>query len=101
MRGRLVLLGRVAAETPLAAGRAKLAAVRLVAVGARYAAREHLRLQKRAVLVDFLADLPIGGVEGAVDERDAMRIAERPAVRGVVGELTAAGGAARPRPPLT
>src|SRR5262249_19869072 len=90
MLRRLIFLRRVAAETHLAARRAKLAAVRLVAVRARHAAREHLGLQKRDVLVDFFADLPVGVIERVVEERHAIRVAEGPALRGIVGELSAA-----------
>src|SRR5262249_2296996 len=40
--------------------------------------------------VDFFPDLSIGVIERAVEERHAVRVAEGPALRAVVGELSAA-----------
>ena len=90
MLRRLVRLARMAAETDLAPWCAELAAVRVVAVRARHATVEHLRLQKGAVLVDLVADLPVRVVEPILEQRDSMGVTERPAVAVVVGELAAA-----------
>ncbi len=89
MRRRLVLLGRVTAETDLPPGRAELEAVRVMAVGARHAPMEHLALEKRAVLVHLVPDLPIGVVEAILENRHPVGVAQRPAVHVLVRELAA------------
>src|SRR2546425_10352689 len=94
MRRCLVLLARMATEPDLAPRRAERAAVRVVAIGARHATGEHLRLQEGAVLVHLVADLPVGVVEAVLEQRDSVGSAQWPAVHVVVGELAAPRGAA-------
>ena len=57
-------------EQTLGAGRAELCAVRLVAVAAGHAGREHPALLERAVIVDLVAHLPVGLIEAARQRRD-------------------------------
>jgi hypothetical protein len=55
---------------------------------------EHLRLQKRAVLVHFAADLPVGVVEAFVEQRDPVGVPQRAARYVVVSEPARAAVAA-------
>ena len=63
-RGR-VLVGRMALQADAVARKPQLGAVRLVAVAAGDAGREHLALLERAVVVDLVEHLPVGMVEPA------------------------------------
>jgi len=56
--------------------RAELAAVRLVAIAAGHAGREHLALLERTVVIDLVAHLPVRFVETAGERRDGMRVGE-------------------------
>ena len=68
--GASYLLGGVALQADAVARRAQLAAVRLVAVAAGDAGREHLALLERAVVVDLVEHLPVGLIQPAVERRD-------------------------------
>ena len=63
MRCGRVFVGRVALQADAVAGRAQLGAMRLVAIAAGDAGREHLALLERAVVVDLVEHLPVGMIE--------------------------------------
>ena len=87
-------------QTP-SPGRAKLGAVRLVAIAAGDAGREHLALLERAVVVDLVEHLPVGMIEPAAERRDRVRVRQPPARQPILGELRRGGRgtARRSRPP--
>ena len=65
-------------QTPSPAS-AQLGAVRLMAIAAGDAGREHLALLERAVVVDLVEHLPVGMIEPARKRRDRMRVGQPPA----------------------
>ena len=56
----------------------QLVAVGVVAVGADHTRLMHFALNKRAVDVDFVANLPVGPVERLLDDREAVGIKQWP-----------------------
>src|SRR5262249_37864734 len=93
---RRILARRMTLHTYAVAGRAQLAAVRLVAVAAGDAGRKHLTLFERAVIVDLLnvAHLPIGVVKPACKRRDRVGIRKPAAGNPILREFAAPGVAA-------
>ncbi len=89
-----VFLRRVALRADLCARRAKLCAVRLVAVAAGHAGREHAALLERAVIVDLVAHLTVGDIEPARQRRHHMGVGQRAPRHPVFGEFAAARMAA-------
>ena len=89
VRWRVVLSRQVAGRADGVALSAQLAAVRIVAVAARDAARIHLALQERTPDVHFVALLAIGVVERAGEQRGAIVIEKRFAGRVSFGDLAA------------
>ena len=65
MRDGRVFVGRVTLQTGAVAGEAQLGAMRIVAIAAGDAGREHLALLERAVIVDLVEHLPVGMIETA------------------------------------
>src|SRR6187397_3283204 len=63
--------------------------MRLMAVAAGDAQREHLALLERAVVVDLVAHLPVGIVEPTRERRNDVRIRKPPARHPILGKLTA------------
>ena len=90
VRDRGILVGRVTLQADAVTGRAQLRAVRLVAIAAGDAGREHLALLERAVVVDLVQHLPVGMIEPARERRDDVRVGQRPARNPVLGEFAAA-----------
>ena len=74
MRCGRVFVGGVTLQAHAVAGRAKLRRVRLVAIPAGDAGREHLALLERTVIVDFIAHLSVGIVESTREWRDDVRV---------------------------
>src|SRR3954447_5770147 len=72
-RGR-VLVGRMALQADAVARKPQAGAVRLVAVAAGDARREHLALLERTVVENLVEHLPVGMVEPAGERRDPMRV---------------------------
>src|SRR6516225_3777947 len=91
MGGRRVFFRRVTLHADAVAGRAQLRRVRLVAVAAGDAGREHLALLERAVIVDLVLHLAIGVIEPAREGRDQMRVRKPSPGNPVLGELAATG----------
>ena len=91
VRVRGVLVGGVALQADAVAGRAQLGAVRLVAIAAGDAGREHLALLERAVIVDLVEHLPVGVIEPAPERRDHVGVGQRAARDPVLRERAAAG----------
>src|SRR5215510_4725684 len=89
VRGRRVLVGGVALQADAVASRAQLHAVRLVAVAAGDAGREHPALLERAVVVDLVEHLPVGMIEPAREGGDHMRVREPAARYPILGETSA------------
>src|SRR5262249_27401062 len=89
MGGRRVFFRRVTLHADAVAGRAQRRRVRLVAVAAGDAGREHLALLERAVIVDLVLHLAIGVIEPAREGRDQMRVRKPPPGNPVLGELAA------------
>ena len=78
----------------------QLGAVRIVAVAAGHAGREHLALLERAVIVDLVEHLPVGVIEPAASgDDDACRTAAAPAPNPRRTRRAARGKARRSRPP--
>jgi len=73
MRGGRILVGRVTLQADAVPGRAKFRRVRLVAVAAGDAGREHFALAERAVVVDLVEHLSVGVIEPARERRDGVR----------------------------
>ena len=73
-----VFFRRVALRADLRARRAQLRAVRLVAVAAGHAGCEHPALLERAVIVDLVAHLAVGGIEPARQRRHHVGVGQRP-----------------------
>ena len=90
VRDRGVFVGGVALQADAVAGRAKFRAVRLVAIAAGDAGREHLALLERAVVVDLVAHLPVGIIEPAGERRDHVGVREPAARHPVLGKFAAA-----------
>src|SRR5262249_8746299 len=86
-----VFLRRVTLHADAVAGGAQLRSVRLVAVAAGDAGREHLALLERAVIVDLVLHLAVGVIEPAREGRDQMGVRKPPPGNPVLGELAAAG----------
>src|SRR5262245_29376053 len=63
MRGHRILVGGVTLQAGVVGGSAKLAAVRLVAVAAGDADREHLALLERTVVIDLIQHLTVGVIK--------------------------------------
>src|SRR5262249_32794404 len=85
-----ILLRCVALRADGIGGSAKLRAVRLVAIAAGDAGREHLALLERAVVVDLVAHLSVGLVQPARERRDGVGVGEPAAGRPIPGEFAAA-----------
>src|SRR5215211_5127975 len=90
MRCRRILVERMTLQADAVAGNAQLGAVRLVAIAAGDAGREHLALLERAVIVDLVAHLPVGVIEPAGKRRNDVRIGKRAARDPVLGKPGAA-----------
>jgi hypothetical protein len=90
VRDRRILVGRVALQAGAVAGKLRLGAVRIMAIAAGDAGREHLALLERSVIVDLVAHLPVRMIEPARQRRDDVRISEPPAGHPFLGELAAA-----------
>ena len=89
MGGRVVRRRLVARSAHAVALGPQARGVRVVAVGARNAARVHAALQERAVLVVLVEDLPVGLVEPLVEEGHAVRLREGLAGTPVLADLRA------------
>src|SRR5262249_55865594 len=85
----VVFSARVPLHAEAVAGRAHRGRVRLVAVAAGDAGREHLALLERAVIVDLVLHLAIGVIEPAREGRDQMGVRKPPPGNPVFGELAA------------
>src|SRR5215471_834884 len=91
MGGRRVFLRRVTLHADAVTGCTQPRGVRLVAVAAGDASREHLALLERAVIVDLVLHLAVGVIEPAREGRDHMRVREPSPGNPVLGELAATG----------
>src|SRR5215471_13836636 len=94
MRCRRILVGRVTLPAHAVGGGSERRAVRLVAIAAGHAPREHLALLERAIIVDFVAHLSVGVIDPARQPRDDMRLGQRAPRRPILGKLAAARMAA-------
>ena len=65
-----------------------------MAVRAGDAGLVHAALQERAVHVDLVSHLPVDEVEPVLEQREPVRVAERPAVLVLAVDLPTAGVAA-------
>ena len=74
MSGGGVLVGRVTLQTDAVTGCSQFVAVRIVAIAAGDARREHPALLERAVIVDFVLHLPVGVVETMAELRNGMGV---------------------------
>ena len=85
-----LVFGGVALQADAIAGKAQLGAVRVVAVAAGDAGREHLALLERAVIVDLVEHLPVGGIEARGKRRDGVGFGQPAPRNPILGELAAA-----------
>ena len=90
VRDRGIFVGGVTLQADAVSRRTKLGGVRLVAIAAGDAGREHPALLERAVVVDLVQHLPVGTVEPARERRDGMRVRERAPGHPLLGKLAAA-----------
>ncbi len=90
MRDRLVFFRRVALEADAVARQLQFRRMRIVAVGAGDALREHLALLERTVIVDLILHLPIGEIEPMRQRRDDMGVGKPIAGNPVLRNLAAA-----------
>ena len=89
VRRRIVLAWQVTGGAEAIALGAQLAAMRIMAVAARDAARVHLALQERAPVVNLVALLAVGMVERAREERRTIVVEKRLAGFVALGDLAA------------
>src|SRR5262245_38677155 len=90
MGGHRILIGGVTLQAGAVAGSAELAAMRLVAIAAGHARREHLALLERAVVVDLVPHLPVGVVKTVAYRRDHMCVGQPSTRNPCFGGLAAA-----------
>src|SRR3954468_20544348 len=90
MGGYRILGGGMTLQAAAVGGSAKLAAVRLVAMAAGDAGREHLALLERAVVVDLVQHLPVGVIETLAHWRYQVRLGQPSARSPCFGGLAAA-----------
>ncbi len=84
----------MALQADAVARRPQFRAVRVMAVAAGHALGEHLALAERAVFIDLVLDLAVRVIEAALEQRDEMRVGERPVRQPVLRQLGAARVAA-------
>src|SRR5207247_1584046 len=89
MSRRVVFRGEVATRTDRVALSARLAAVRVVAIAARYAARVHAALEKRAPRVHLVVLLSVWVIQRSREQRRAIVVEEWLARFISVGNLAA------------
>src|SRR5262249_8924205 len=83
-----IRLGGVALSADTILGKAKLGAMRLMAITAGYAGGKHLALLERAIVVDLIKHLAVGLIDAATDRRNGMRLRQPSTRQPVLGELS-------------
>ena len=81
VRNSHILVGRMALQADAISCRPKLRAMRLMAIAAGDAGREHLALLEWAVVVDLVQHLPVGFIEAATYGRNGVGIRQPPTRR--------------------
>ena len=84
------VVGRVTLQTDAVRRRTKLGAVRFMTIAAGDTGCEHPALFERAIIVDLIDHLPVGGIEAMRERRDRMGVGQPVARDPLLGESTTA-----------